>query len=172
MIEAILNWAAMHAAEMLAALFVTGMISAMAWLDAAVKDAGRDAPFWLRVLSKFVSRVGGNVGFAKNNPVAQLKKLSVLAFVLLMPLALGCASVHKEGVRAGGMAEAYRLAGPAITVDAEGIAACVTDDPAEQPCTIEYAGSSELWAPIVEVMAVPFEALLQFFGRTLVPAGG
>ena len=130
---------------------------------------------WLRVASRVLSQLVRNVGRAANNPAAQAKKLQSLALALLVPftvLALGCASVHSDGVRVGGMAEAYRLQGPQIDVAADGASVCTTDDPAERPCTIEYAGSSELWAPIVEVLAVPFEAVLQLFGRTLVPAGG
>ena len=172
MFEALTNWVAGHATEMLFALLVTGTITLASHLDAMVRDARDDAPLWLRILSRVISMAALNVGKAKNCPVAQLKKLSLVVCVLLAPFALGCASVHQDGVRAGGMAEAYRLAGPQIDVAVDGTSVCTTDDPAAQPCTIEYAGSSELWAPIVEVLAVPFEAVLQLFGRTLAPAVG
>jgi len=172
MIDWLINLVADHAAEVLVALIVTGTVAFAAQLDSMIRDASDSAPLWLRVLSRVLSQLARNVGRAKNCPVAQLKKLSVVALALMLPLSAGCASVHKEGVRAGGMAEAYRLQGPQIDVAIDGTSVCRTEDPAAQPCTIEYAGSSELWAPIIEVLAVPFEALLQLFGRTLAPAGG
>ena len=98
-----------------------------------------------------------------------MRLVFLVAIVAL--LTLGCAFVP-NGPKAGGMAEAYTMSGPSVEMTAEGAIKCTTTDPANHPCVAQYAGGWELWQPIVETLAVPFEALLKFFGRTLVPAGG
>ena len=154
-----------HAAVATVTLIVTGLISGASQLDAMVRDAGPRAPIWLRFLSKVLSQVARNVREAKNNQVAKIAVLALIPTLLLM----GCASVHEGGVRAGGMAEAYEMTGPSIEVDAEGASTCKSEDPQAEPCTVKYAAGAELWDPIVKTMAVPFEAVLQLFGRTMIP---
>ena len=86
-------------------------------------------------------------------------------------ITIGCAQVP-NGPRAGGMAEAWDVSGPSVEIGADGSVKCVTADPANHPCKVKYAGGWEMWHPIIETLAVPFEAALQLFGRTLIPAGG
>ena len=164
MFDSLVNFVIEHAAAATVTLVVTGVVTFAAEVDSRTKDAKADSPAWLRFLSAVLSKLARNVKHAKNASAA------LLALVLIPTLLLvGCASVHKGGVRAGGMAEAYRLEGPEVRPTTEGELICTTEDAEAAPCVYEYAGGWELWDPIVQTLAVPFEAALQLFGRTLAP---
>jgi hypothetical protein len=91
-----------------------------------------------------------------------------LVILLAATLALGCATApRKGGAHAGGMAEAYNVSGPELEVGPDGSIKCKTADPATHPCNAAYAGGWELLQPIIETLAVPFEAALAWWGRSL-----
>lgn len=96
----------------------------------------------------------------------------VIAELLILALLLtGCKSVITgDDLKIGyGTNEAYNVSGPNITIDADGAITCTTDDPVNFPCRVKYAGGWEAWENIIKVTMLPFEAALQFVGRSLLP---
>ena len=165
MFDGLINWAAGHAAEMLVALVITGVIAIASEVDARTKDAGKDAPMWLRVLSIALSKMARNVKHAANDPKAQ-----ALALICILPLALACTTIEPDNVQLSyGTNEAYNISGPNIEVNAEGGITCTSPDPVNYPCRAQYAAGWEAWEQVIKALALPFEAVLQLFGRTLVP---
>ena len=49
----------------------TAISTAASALDAAIADAGEEAPLWKRVLSKLISALAWNFGAAANDPSSQ-----------------------------------------------------------------------------------------------------
>lgn len=89
-----------------------------------------------------------------------------LVLLLVGPLALGCAMVP-NGPKVSGLAQAYQIEGQKVTVTDEGGAVCESPDPNGEPCSYQYAGSDEAGAAVLEVLAIPFEAVLTLLGRSL-----
>ena len=87
-------------------------------------------------------------------------------FVLICILLAGCIHVP-DGPKLGGMAEAYDILGPNVEVTADGGVICTTLDPINQPCVVKYGATQEAWEPLLQALGIPFEAILQLFGRSL-----
>lgn len=153
-----------NAGKALFLLFVTGTVSLAAQLDSMIKDANANSPLYLRVLSIFLSKLARNVKRAANDQTAQLA-LACCALVF----ALGCAMIP-DGPRVGGMAEASDVSGPSIELRADGSILCTTPDPLNHPCHANYAAAFEAWEPLLRALGIPFEAVLQMVGRSLLPA--
>jgi hypothetical protein len=167
-----------NAAPATATLLVTGAIAICAEIDRWVRDAGPDAPLWLRFLSRVVSHLGRNVGRAENEATAQLKRetswdgVKGLALVLLVPAAMltsGCrTTLEPDNMQMGyGMNEAYNVSGPNLKISADGAVVCTSDG--ETPCRAQTAAGWEAWENIFLALSVPFEAALQLVGRSLSP---
>ena len=97
-----------------------------------------------------------------------MRFLFVLFCTLLVLLMPGCLHIP-DGPVIGGMAEAYDVAGPNIEVSADGAVICTTMDPIAQPCVVKYGATQEAWEPLLRALGIPFEAVLQLVGRSLIP---
>lgn len=92
-----------------------------------------------------------------------------LIALLLVLFFVGCTTIEEKSLKLNyGTNEAYNVSGPKIEVSEGGAIKCESDDPAK-PCLAQYAAGWEGWENIIKVAVLPFEALLQMFGHTMLP---